>query len=918
MTGPDYSKRVIVAESKSMATTSIDPKTTESCAYCGATLEQVKCAQCGRKARSAEKIQGVLHAALGDRYSFISILGAGGFAEVYKAKDTVLERDVAIKRLKLDTFADEAQAEELRSRALREAQVAARLNHPNIVTIHDIIDRPKMNFIVMEFIDGDTLEGFLRKKKRLSLDETIEILSQTADALDYAHSKTVIHRDIKPANIMLDPSGRVKVTDFGIAKSEASPDITSTGSILGTPNYMSPEQARGNQNVNARSDLYSMGCVLYECLAGKKAFRGKGAVDILMKIINSDPPALDAIGLDLHDDVNVIVKRALAKDPKKRYSTATEIIQGLCELPRIASREVEKSTESNSESEPVAAPVVTRRDPNTASSFDLTLQGNLKERSVPELFRLIYAGRKTGILHITQDKLTKRAYFIKGSVVFANSDAEEDRLGKHLVRKGVIDQSVLDLACGVMTDTGQRLGKTLVELGSFDDSRLNQLVEEQVQTIVYSLFQWNEGYFGFELMSEPVEEDIALNLSTADTIMEGVRRIESVDAIREALGNTDRLLIHTESPLFRYQKMNLNTSEGYVLSRVDGTATVDEIVSISPLGERETLRCVFALVSAGVLELEKKGGPPPRRPRPRTDVLRMPEFRTVEAKAAKEEEESKDGVTPKEQEILDDITTKHGSLESVNFYELLEIQPTATAAEVKKAYKQMAKRYHPDLHHTPALKKVHGLLEELFVKIQRAYECLSDDKEREYYDLHLPKCASSTAKEKEPPPPVEEVPEETSSSKSTYIPPDPSVLAERQYRAAKAHYSEMSYYDAISCARDAIRYVPDKAAYHKLLAQALAKNPKWNKQAEEHFKTAIKLDAYDTETQLCLAMLYEGNGMNARALKIYEKVLDYDPDNKVAYEKVKGEPNDSATALGKLVHLAKLLGRDKNDMDSKL
>ncbi len=165
----------------------------------------------------------------------------------------------------------------------------------------------------------------------------------------------------------------------------------------------------------------------------------------------------------------MIIKRALAKDPEHRFSTASELIRGLSELPRIASRELEESSESDSESEPVAAPVVTRRDPNTASSFDLTLQGNLKEKSVPELFRLIYAGRKTGILHITQDKLTKRAYFNKGSVVFANSDAEEDRLGKLLVRKNVIDQSVLDLACGVMTDTGQRLGKTLVELGSFDD-----------------------------------------------------------------------------------------------------------------------------------------------------------------------------------------------------------------------------------------------------------------------------------------------------------------------------------------------------------------------------------------------------------------------------------------------------------------
>ncbi len=250
--------------------------------------------------------------------------------------------------------------------------------------------------------------------------------------------------------------------------------------------------------------------------------------------------------------------------------------------------------------------------------------------------------------------------------------------------------------------------------------------------------------------------------------------------------DTERLLIHTESPLFRYQKMNLNTSEGYVLSRVDGTATVDEIVSISPLGEKETLRCVFALVSAGVLELEKKGARRPRQPRPRTDVLRMPELRTVKAKAAKEEKESKDRDTAKEQAVLDDIITKHESLESVNYYELLEIQPTASAAEVKKAYKKMAKRYHPDLHHTPALKKVHGLLEELFVKIQLAYECLSDDKEREYYDRHMPKCASSTAEEKEPSSPWQGPRRKPPVPRSRYVPPDPDMLAERQYRAAKA------------------------------------------------------------------------------------------------------------------------------------
>jgi serine/threonine protein kinase len=193
----------------------------------------------------------------GDRYQPVARLGAGAFGEVFRARDALLGRDVAVKRIRLDAFAEPAQLEEVKRRFVREAQVAARLRHPNIVTVHDIVATGATSLIVMELVEGETLQSRLRARGRLDLAETIRLLGQVASALDHAHANQVVHRDVKPANIMIEPSGQVKVMDFGIAKLESAANLTSTGLIMGTPNYMSPEQARGLK-VDGRSDLFSL------------------------------------------------------------------------------------------------------------------------------------------------------------------------------------------------------------------------------------------------------------------------------------------------------------------------------------------------------------------------------------------------------------------------------------------------------------------------------------------------------------------------------------------------------------------------------------------------------------------------------------------------------------------------------------
>ncbi len=267
----------------------------------------------------------------GGRYEIVERLGTGAFGSVYRAQDTFLNRPVAVKSIRLDTTLDPEHRKALNKRFIREAQVAAQLHHPNIVTIHDILFTPETGFIVMEFIEGRTLQSLL-KSEQLPLATALDIAAQVASALQYAHEHKIIHRDVKPANIMITPSFEARITDFGIAKSDGATQLTMSGSLVGTPDYMSPEQAKG-EDVDCRSDIFSLGCVLYECAAGEKPFKGGSLTGVLLSIVNSDPFQSNAwTSLKVPPAVETVLKGALAKEPDQRYSTAGELVAALRSL----------------------------------------------------------------------------------------------------------------------------------------------------------------------------------------------------------------------------------------------------------------------------------------------------------------------------------------------------------------------------------------------------------------------------------------------------------------------------------------------------------------------------------------------------------------------------------------------------------
>ena len=263
---------------------------------------------------------------LGGRYELDGVVGRGGMAEVYRARDIRLDRVVAVKTLREDLARDAT----FQARFRREAQSAASLNHPSIIAVYDTgedMEGPEnVPYIVMEYADGRTLRDLLREDRRLLPDRALEITDGVLRALDYSHRHGIVHRDIKPANVMLTRSAEVKVMDFGIARavSDAQATMTQTAQVIGTAQYLSPEQARG-ERVDARSDLYSTGCLLYELLTGRPPFTGDSPVAIAYQHVREHPVPPSRVDPEIPVWADSIVLKAMAKDPADRYQSAAEM-----------------------------------------------------------------------------------------------------------------------------------------------------------------------------------------------------------------------------------------------------------------------------------------------------------------------------------------------------------------------------------------------------------------------------------------------------------------------------------------------------------------------------------------------------------------------------------------------------------------
>lgn len=271
--------------------------------------------------QNAENLVGIM---LSDRYDVLRKIGSGGMATVYKAHDKVLDRDVAIKILR-DNYEEK---QEIVSNFIKEARSAASLVHPNVVSVYDVCEDNGINYMVMEYVDGKSLMAYIKEHKKLAWQEACDYAMQIAQGIQSAHDKGIIHRDIKPQNILIAPGGVLKVADFGIAKAIETDKTIGNGTALGSVHYISPEQARGGYT-DFRSDIYSLGVVLYEMLAGKVPFDGDTPVSVALKHIEKEPVNVKCINMDIPADLAYVTMKAMSKNQNDRYQSMNDLLNDL-------------------------------------------------------------------------------------------------------------------------------------------------------------------------------------------------------------------------------------------------------------------------------------------------------------------------------------------------------------------------------------------------------------------------------------------------------------------------------------------------------------------------------------------------------------------------------------------------------------
>ncbi|GAB5604758.1 serine/threonine-protein kinase [Sideroxyarcus sp. TK5] len=352
------------------------------------------------------------------RYEVISELGQGAMGVVYKARDPLIDREVAIKTINLSLALEER--EEYEARFYQEAKAAGRLSHPNIVTIYDVGRTGDIAYIAMEYLHGRELRDVLNENKTLPVQQVLDVIIQVAQGLSYAHEHEIVHRDVKPSNVMIIRDGHVKITDFGIARMASAAVRTQTGMVLGSPKYMSPEQVLGKLT-DQRSDIFSLGVMLYEMLTGQVPFIGENVNAIMYQTLNAIPAPPSNANPAVPEMLNYIVAKALAKDLDARYQNANELVNDLraCReaLPRAADvahaakrpAMITRTMDGDEEAKPVIAlglsssfdsnEATMRLAAMTASKEEVEELSKTLRTERPSMAEINRAAPKTGVSH---------------------------------------------------------------------------------------------------------------------------------------------------------------------------------------------------------------------------------------------------------------------------------------------------------------------------------------------------------------------------------------------------------------------------------------------------------------------------------------------------------------------------------------
>jgi serine/threonine protein kinase len=842
------------------------------------------------------------------KYEILARLGQGAMGVVYHAHDPLLDRDVALKVM----LAQVAEDPEQKLRFEREARAVARMMHPNVVTVFDLgYHTDGAPYIAMELLRGRDLLQTLRHGPFLNLERKLEIMLQVLEGLGHAHAAGIVHRDIKPANIFLPDEGTAKIMDFGVARFTMS-SVTNTGVVVGTADYMSPEQVSGVR-VDGRSDLFSAGAMLCELLTGQRPFHGESLVSILFKITH-ERPRLDMPPGPEHGALVPIIEKALAKDVAARYQTAAEFGQALRQYQAAAFAPIsgsasplfplEGSTSSGrtgigrTQETMDLGPLVLNLDFSAEPASEVAPPPqpvpvvspvpSADPTAVFQLLRLVHAASKSGHLHFFHGGVRRSLRFLEGQVLHGTSDARGEHLGDVLVRYGRLGQTDLDQAVEVVLRDRRRLGGVLLTMGLLDRAGLDVAVGLHAREILFDAMGRGDGSFHFEESGpEPLGPDDAVsNLSTVELILEATRRVQDPAVVRRVLGDLDLVPMVARDAFNRFRNIALTPADGFLLSRIDGKAVARDLFKLIPLPAEDVERSLFGLLSTGVVEYRTAVQVPPPRavprpaPAPVGPVSRPAAFyspyptaaseakRDLEAEKARREPEDKEIEATRKM-----IVEAFEGLDTRDHFEFMGLARSVSDLQVKEAYFRMAKPFHPDTRLHPRLADLQEKRAAVFMQLGEAYETLRTTAGRARYSASLnPPAAVSDDGE----PPYSE------AAHSAW-------LAHESLLSAEEHHREGRYWDAIQLLESTIPRLEggEKLRARVALARAQMKNPNWMKRAEESLHALLQEHPHSVDAVLVLAELYRSTQMRSRALAMYRRALEIDPDNKDAQAAVR-------------------------------
>lgn len=561
------------------------------------------------------------------------------------------------------------------------------------------------------------------------------------------------------------------------------------------------------------------------------------------------------------------------------------------------------------------------------------MKGDLAEGVVPGLLRELYVGRRNGTLHFVKGSEEQSIRVHRGHIVNARTNRMQDRLGEILVRHGRLSEEDLGRATEVVIRDKKRLGEVLVELGLLDQSGLENAVALRVREMLAKVFTWDEGTFRFE-EEEDAPGELTLRLSTGELILEAVRAIRDPDVVRYALGDMSRVLALSSDPLLRFQQLPLSPSDGFVLSRVDGTLSAREIEKLIPLPAEDVCRSLLTLLSTGILEYlpdsapahdesegetpEEAATPPPPRPDTRPvepfpeaaagvggvgtapaeeAPIRLPAEAFTWPDAAGRLPTGEPGA-PEEVPAPDAATTERRreieeawqGLESKNHFEVLELSRKATVEDVKGAYFRLARRFHPDVHHGASLGDMRDKLEAVFIRLGEAYEVLRDKGKRSDYEERLGRSRPASPGP-DPAGPVG-IDHEAEAEARAERAEEAVRRAEGLYTAASEAENDAAvrqkYWEAIQLVEPIFEKLTGRLRLRArlVLARCYLENPNWVKRAEETLQAATREEPGDAEAYRLLGRLYEERGLRSRATSMFRRVRKLKPDDTQAAEAI--------------------------------